>query len=47
MLHLDAEQVNETLAAYLKVVVQEVGLKKRFFVKFVSGITDQALERAF
>lgn len=40
MLHLDPQQVNQTLAAYLKAVVQAVQVSKEALLKFVQGITD-------
>lgn len=40
MLHLDPPQVNHTLAAYLKAVVQAVQVNKEALIKFVQGITD-------
>lgn len=47
MLHLETEEVNETLADYLKVIVRVIEIKRAEFNKFVDGITDKALQKAF
>ena len=44
---MDTEEVNETLADYLVVLVRILDVKEEHFVRFVDGITDKNLQKAF
>jgi len=47
MLHFNPDEVNETIADYLRVIVKIVEIKEPEFIKFVDGITDKNLQRVF
>lgn len=47
MLHLEPDEVNETLADYLRVAMKVVDVKEADFVQFVDGITDKGLQKVF
>lgn len=43
MLHLDIDEVNQTLADYIRVVIKVIEVKKNEFVKFIDRLQDREL----
>ena len=47
LLHLDVDQVWPTIADYLKVIVNQIKVPRKNFIRFLSGLKDHELLDAY